>query len=75
MRDTEKMRGPVTKRMRNAYHAGAAHAAEALETLVRGLDKTYPGVAGSLREGIAETLTSASTSRPPSRGPCAAPTP
>src|SRR3954465_1922594 len=54
----EKMRGPVEKRMRAAYHADSALAAEALlEALAKELDKTHPGAAGSLREGMAETLT------------------
>jgi len=54
----EKMRGPVEKRMRTAYHAGSALEAEALlEALGKELDKTHPGAAGSLREGMAETLT------------------
>ena len=53
----EKMRGPVTKRIRKAYHADSALAAEAmLEALATELDKTHPGAAGSLREGMAETL-------------------
>ena len=44
--------------MREAYHADSALAAEAqLEALARELDKTHPGAAGSLREGLAETLT------------------
>jgi putative transposase len=54
----EKMRGPVDKRMRKAYHAGSALEAEAqLTALAKDLDKTHPGAAGSLREGLAETLT------------------
>ena len=54
----EKMRGPVEKRMRKAYHAGSALEAEAqLTALAKELDKTHPGAAGSLREGMAETLT------------------
>ncbi len=54
----EQMRGPVAKRMRAAYHAGSALQAEALlEALAKELDKTHPGAAGSLREGMAETLT------------------
>jgi transposase-like protein len=54
----EKMRGPVEKRMRAAYHADSALAAEALlEALAKELDKTHPGAAGSLREGMDETLT------------------
>lgn len=54
----EKMRGPVAKRMRAAYHAESALVAEALlEALAKELDKTHPGAAASLREGLAETLT------------------
>jgi len=54
----EKMRSPVEKRMRAAYHADSALAAEALlQALAKELDKTHPGAAGSLREGMAETLT------------------
>ena len=53
----ERMRGPVTKRMRAAYHADSALEAEAqLVALAKELDKTHPGAAGSLREGMAETL-------------------
>jgi len=52
-----RMRGPVTKRMRAAYHADTALQAEALlEALAKEMDKTHPGAAGSLREGMAETL-------------------
>ncbi|MGV1010642.1 MAG: IS256 family transposase [Dermatophilaceae bacterium] len=54
----EKMRGPVAKRMRAGYHAGSALQAEGLlEALAKELDKTHPGAAASLREGMAETLT------------------
>jgi putative transposase len=54
----EKMRGPVERKMREAYHADSALAAEALlSALAKELDKTHPGAAGSLREGMAETLT------------------
>jgi putative transposase len=54
----EKMRGPVGRRMRAAYHADSALQAQALlEALATELDKTHPGAAGSLREGMAETLT------------------
>ena len=54
----EKLRPGVERRMREAYHADSALAAEAqLEALARELDKTHPGAAGSLREGLAETLT------------------
>ena len=46
------------KRMRQAYHADSALLAEAqLEALAEELDETHPGAAGSLREGLAETLT------------------
>ncbi|MDO9495096.1 MAG: IS256 family transposase [Nocardioides sp.] len=62
----EKMRGPVTKRMRAAYHADSALEAQALlEALARELDKTHPGAAGSLREGMAETLTVLRLDLPP----------
>jgi transposase-like protein len=54
----ERLGGPVEHRMRTAYHAGSALDAEAqLLTLARELDKTHPGAAASLREGLAETLT------------------
>ena len=48
----------VAKRMRRAYHAESALVAEAqLEALAKELDRTHPGAAASLREGMAETLT------------------
>jgi putative transposase len=54
----QKMRGPVEKRMRAAYHADSrAGGRRLLEALAKELDKTHPGAAGSLREGLAETLT------------------
>ena len=44
--------------MREAYHADSALTAEAkLTALAAELDKTHPGAAASLREGMAETLT------------------
>jgi putative transposase len=44
--------------MRRAYHAASALAAEAeLSLLAAELDKTHPGAATSLREGLDETLT------------------
>jgi hypothetical protein len=62
----EKMRGPVTKRMRAAYHADSALQAEALLTaLAKELDKTHPGAAGSLREGMDQTLTVLHLDLPP----------
>lgn len=54
----EHMRGPVEKRMRKAYHADSALEAEAqLAALAKELDKTHPGAAGSLREGLHDTVT------------------
>ena len=54
----EKMRGPVEKKMRAAYHADSALEALAqLEALAKQLDETRPGAAVSLREGMDETLT------------------
>ena len=48
----------VAKRMRAAYHAESALAAQAqLETLAGELDRTHPGAAASLQEGLPETLT------------------
>jgi putative transposase len=44
--------------MRQAYHAESALKAEGLlAELAAELDKTHPGAAASLREGMAETLT------------------
>jgi putative transposase len=54
----QRLAGPVEHRMRTAYRAASALDAEAqLSTLARELDKTHPGAAASLREGLAETLT------------------
>jgi putative transposase len=54
----EKLRSLVAARMRRAYHAESALAAEAeLCALAAELDRTHPGAAASLREGMAETLT------------------
>ncbi len=53
-----KMRGTVDSKMRDAYHADSALAAEVmLSALAAELDKTHPSAAASLREGMAETLT------------------
>jgi putative transposase len=53
----DKLRTVVERRMRAAYHAGSALAAQAeLEALAAELDKTHPGAAASLREGMDETL-------------------
>ena len=54
----DRLAATVTKRMRQAYHADSALLAEAqLEALAKELERTHPGAAGSLREGLAETLT------------------
>jgi putative transposase len=54
----DKLRSVVERRMRTAYHADSALAAQAeLEALAAELDKTHPGAAASLREGLPETLT------------------
>jgi hypothetical protein len=54
----DKLRTVVERRMRKAYHAESALVAQAeLEALAAELDKTHPGAAASLREGLPETLT------------------
>jgi transposase-like protein len=54
----DRLRAVTEKRMRQAYHAESALQAEGLLAgLARELDKTHPGAAASLREGMAETLT------------------
>ena len=54
----QKLRSVVAARMRRAYHADSALAAEAeLSALAAELDRTHPGAAASLREGMGETLT------------------
>ena len=54
----EHLAATVTKRMRAAYHAESAILAEAqLEALAKELQRTHPGAAASLREGLTETLT------------------
>ncbi|HET6950930.1 MAG TPA: IS256 family transposase [Acidimicrobiales bacterium] len=56
----------VGKKMRAAYHDPSALAAEAtLEALARDLERSHPGAAGSLREGLAETLTVTRLGVPP----------
>ena len=48
----------VASKMHAAYRLDSALSAQAaLEDLARQLDKAHPGAAGSLREGLAETLT------------------
>jgi putative transposase len=62
----DKLRSTVATRMRRAYHADSALAAEAeLTALAAELDKTHPGAAASLREGMAETLTVLRLNLPP----------
>ena len=54
----QKLRSVVVSRMRAAYRAESALQAQAqLETLAGELDRTHPGAAASLREGLPETLT------------------
>jgi putative transposase len=54
----DKLRAVVATRMRRAYHAETALTAQAqLEALAGELDRTHPGAAASLREGLNETLT------------------
>jgi transposase-like protein len=54
----QRLRAVVEARMRRAYHADSALAAEAeLTELATELERTHPGAAASLREGLAETLT------------------
>ena len=56
----------VAKRMRAAYHNPDPLVAQAkLEALVRELDRSHPGAAASLREGLAETLTIGRLGVPP----------
>jgi putative transposase len=56
----------VAKRMRAAYHRPDPLMAQAdLEALARELDRSHPGAAASLREGLAETLTIAKLGVPP----------
>ena len=60
------MGSTVAKKMRAAYRDPSALNAEAtLEALARSLAKTHPGAAGSLREGLAETLTVTRLGVPP----------
>jgi putative transposase len=48
----------AAKKMRQAYRLADPLLAEAeLETLARSLDRSHPGAAASLREGLTETLT------------------
>ena len=54
----QRLRASVGRKMTDAYHAGSALEAEAaLLALAKELDRTHPGAAASLREGLDETLT------------------
>ena len=54
----QRLRSTVGRKMTDAYHAGSALEAEAaLSALAAELDRTHPGAAASLREGLVETLT------------------
>jgi putative transposase len=54
----QRLRSGVGHRMTDAYHAGSALDAEAaLLAPAKELDRTHPGAAASLREGLDETLT------------------
>ena len=62
----KRLRETVARRMRQAYHADSALDAEAqLQALGRELERTHPGAAASLREGLAETLTVLALDLPP----------
>lgn len=54
----QKLRTTVGRKMTDAYHAASATEAEAmLENLAADLERTHPGAAASVREGLSETLT------------------
>ena len=54
----QRLRSSVGRKMTDAYHAGSAlEAAATLLALANELDRTHPGAAASLREGLDETLT------------------
>ena len=62
----DRLRQVTQRRMRQAYHAASALQAEGLLTQLAGeLDKTHPGAAASLREGLAETLSVLALGVPP----------
>ncbi|MGH3849257.1 MAG: IS256 family transposase, partial [Pseudonocardiaceae bacterium] len=65
----QRLRAVVGRRMTDAYHADSALQAEAaLLALAAELDRTHPGAAASLREGLAETLTVLRLGVPPTLG-------
>jgi putative transposase len=54
----QRLRVSVGRKMTDAYHAASALEAEAaLLALAKELDRTHPGAAASLREGLEDTLT------------------
>jgi len=54
----EPYRPPIKSRLRKAWAETDYHRAlEQLQRLAAELDRTHPGAAGSLREGMEETLT------------------
>jgi hypothetical protein len=56
----------VAKKMRAAYHdPNALHAEAILDAIARDLQRSHPGAAASLREGLAETLTVTRLGVPP----------
>jgi putative transposase len=62
----EAVASTVAKKLRRAYHHADPLIAQAeLETLARELDRSHPGAAASLREGLAETLTIGRLGVPP----------
>jgi putative transposase len=69
----QRLRSSVGRKMTDAYHASSALEAEAaLLALAGELDRTHPGAAASLREGLHDTLTVLrSTFHPRWPAPCA----
>ena len=62
----DRLKQVTERRMRQACHAESALKAEGeLEQLARELNKTHPGAAASLREGMTETLTILRLNVPP----------
>lgn len=54
----QRLRSSVGRKMTDAYHAASAVEAQAaLLALAKELDRTHPGAATSLREGLEDTLT------------------
>jgi hypothetical protein len=63
---TDRLPDAVAKRLRAAYRNPDPLVAQAdLEALARELDRSHPGAAGSVREGLAETLTIGRLGVPP----------